>query len=282
MTILSGYVGTVLAIVLHLAVAAIFLAIAEGWPLLDALYFSVVIATTVGYGDLTPTRNISKLFISFYAIISVVFIANLLQKVVERFATAQRDMASSARSVLFCALTSKVSHSSSSDQAGTKSLSLAPFDDLLKSTEAEVMNARVRFSATLLMLVGTCLSGIILYRSFMKSSLVDILYFLAITMTTVGLGDIHPVTSFGKAYAIFWLVLMSLGFANVISQYANLKVKERERDTVRAVLVGTASEKVFEEIDGDQDGTLSEAEYLGYVFCKLRKVSPSEVCFIVL
>lgn len=112
----------------------------------------------------------------------------------------------------------------------------------------------------------------------MKSSLVDILYFLAITMTTVGLGDLHPVTPFGKAYAIFWLILMSLGFANVISQYANLKVKERERDTVHAVLVGTAGEKMFEEIDGDQDGTLSEAEYLGYIVCKLRKVSPAEVC----
>jgi voltage-gated potassium channel Kch len=33
----------------------------EGWPLVDALYFSVVSMTTVGYGDLTPQSALGKL-----------------------------------------------------------------------------------------------------------------------------------------------------------------------------------------------------------------------------
>lgn len=40
---------TVLPIVGYLATAAVFLAFVEGWTLLDALYFAVVTATTVGY-----------------------------------------------------------------------------------------------------------------------------------------------------------------------------------------------------------------------------------------
>jgi len=34
----------------------------EGWSYVDSLYFSTTTLTTVGYGDLTPTRHISKLF----------------------------------------------------------------------------------------------------------------------------------------------------------------------------------------------------------------------------
>ncbi len=34
----------------------------EGWSYADSLYFSTTTLTTVGYGDLTPTRDISKLF----------------------------------------------------------------------------------------------------------------------------------------------------------------------------------------------------------------------------
>jgi hypothetical protein len=40
----------------------------EGWSYLDALYFCVVSLATVGYGDLTPTTPLAKLFTIFYVI----------------------------------------------------------------------------------------------------------------------------------------------------------------------------------------------------------------------
>ena len=32
----------------------------EDWPLLDAIYFSFVSGLTIGYGDLAPTRTLSR------------------------------------------------------------------------------------------------------------------------------------------------------------------------------------------------------------------------------
>jgi voltage-gated potassium channel len=40
----------------------------EGWSFLDAFYFSVITLATVGYGDLTPTTPISKIFTIVYVI----------------------------------------------------------------------------------------------------------------------------------------------------------------------------------------------------------------------
>ena len=48
------------------AVGTLFYMFAEGWSWVDSLYFAVTTLTTVGYGDLSPTTDVSKLFTTFY------------------------------------------------------------------------------------------------------------------------------------------------------------------------------------------------------------------------
>jgi voltage-gated potassium channel Kch len=43
----------------------------EGWGWLDSLYFSVITLTTIGYGDLSPTTDIGKIFTIMYVFIGL-------------------------------------------------------------------------------------------------------------------------------------------------------------------------------------------------------------------
>jgi len=45
--------------------------IEEGWSYVDAFYFTVMTVTTVGYGDLVPTTDASKIVVSIYSMISL-------------------------------------------------------------------------------------------------------------------------------------------------------------------------------------------------------------------
>ena len=65
-----------------LAGATLFYYTVEGWSIIDALYFSVMTMSTIGYGDFVPTTTWSKLFTIIFAILSIGFFAAVIAKIV--------------------------------------------------------------------------------------------------------------------------------------------------------------------------------------------------------
>lgn len=53
----------------------------EGWSWIDALYFSVITLTTVGYGDFSPATDAGKLFTIFYILIGIGIILSFIDTV---------------------------------------------------------------------------------------------------------------------------------------------------------------------------------------------------------
>ena len=56
----------------------------EGWSWVDSLYFSVVTLTTVGYGDLSPTTDASKLFTVAYLAAGISLLGASFNEIMKR------------------------------------------------------------------------------------------------------------------------------------------------------------------------------------------------------
>ncbi|MDH3229598.1 MAG: potassium channel family protein [Alphaproteobacteria bacterium] len=72
-----------IVLIVMLAGGTLFYSNVEGWNVIDALYFSVITLTTVGYGDLHPTTPISKIFTVLYIFIGI----GIIMAFIERLAT---------------------------------------------------------------------------------------------------------------------------------------------------------------------------------------------------
>jgi hypothetical protein len=64
-----------------LLVGTVFYHWAEGWSYLDSMYFCVVSLGTVGYGDLTPTTPLAKVFTMVYLINGIVILLALFDRI---------------------------------------------------------------------------------------------------------------------------------------------------------------------------------------------------------
>jgi hypothetical protein len=72
--------------VLILALGTIVYWLLEDWSWVDSFYFSAVALTTVGFGDITPTSDLSKVFTVFYIFSGISLIGLFLNELFKRIA----------------------------------------------------------------------------------------------------------------------------------------------------------------------------------------------------
>ena len=63
----------------------------EGWSALDALYFSTITLTTVGYGDFAPQTSFGKVFTIIYILVGIGIFVALGAKIAIAQLNASRD-----------------------------------------------------------------------------------------------------------------------------------------------------------------------------------------------
>lgn len=67
-----------------IAAATVFYHLEEGWSWVDSFYFSTIAVTTVGFGDLSPTTDISKLVTVAYVVAGISLIGAVLNESLKR------------------------------------------------------------------------------------------------------------------------------------------------------------------------------------------------------
>lgn len=78
-------VGMFLIVLVLWVLGALFFMQTEGWSLIDALYVCMVTILTIGYGDMSPTTEIGRLFCSVWLAVGFTFVARLISKVSETY-----------------------------------------------------------------------------------------------------------------------------------------------------------------------------------------------------
>jgi len=83
------------SVLLVLLVGTLAYSVIEDWSLVDSFYFSSVALTVVGFGDLEPSTDFSKIFTVFYIFSGISLIGLFLNELLKRMAGRAADRAAS-------------------------------------------------------------------------------------------------------------------------------------------------------------------------------------------
>ena len=64
-----------------MTIGTVFYVVVEGWSPLDSLYFAVIAAATVGFGDFAPQTDLGKAFTIIYVLIGVGLLVMVLSRI---------------------------------------------------------------------------------------------------------------------------------------------------------------------------------------------------------
>jgi len=92
------YRAVVVWMMLLLLIGTVFYHLEEGWSWLDALYFSVVTLSTVGYGDLGPTTPLSKIFTMAFILLGISIFVSFASMLAKERASIHKQRRQSADS----------------------------------------------------------------------------------------------------------------------------------------------------------------------------------------
>ncbi|KAK0601525.1 hypothetical protein LWI29_025067 [Acer saccharum] len=205
---------------------------------LDSLYFCVVTMTTVGYGDLVPGSNLSKLLACGF-VLSGTTLGGLI---VSRALLMNQNVGPS---------------------------------DILK--EIETNKVRRKLFVVSILLSVLFLIGHIVLIFVEEMSFVDAFYCVCTTITTLGYGDQSFTSKGGRFFAIFWILTSTGCLGQFFIYIAQLSAQKRQRALVEWVLTRKTSRLDLEAADMDDDGVVNAAEFVIYKLKEMEKINQEDI-----
>eukprot|EP00656_Telonema_subtile_P023260 TRINITY_DN2463_c0_g2_i1.p1 TRINITY_DN2463_c0_g2~~TRINITY_DN2463_c0_g2_i1.p1 ORF type:complete len:503 (-),score=102.42 TRINITY_DN2463_c0_g2_i1:166-1674(-) len=219
----------------------------EGWDFVDGLYFVLVTTTAVGYGDLHPSDHFSRTFTVCYVFLGAMILAASLGT---WSATAAEKMTQ--------ALEGRKEDSSCWNDLETR-----------------------RLVSSMVLLVGTVFAGTQFYTWYGLQDGEDLsywdgLYLCAMTVTTVGYGDIAPTSRGARLFTIFYIAIGVAIFANCIQVVVTVYIKREIQRRQKKLLQRRLTHKELLRYGGD-NGKLDRCEFAIVKLIQQGKVTHREI-----
>ncbi|KAJ6300906.1 hypothetical protein OIU76_021664 [Salix suchowensis] len=225
--------------------------------ILDAVYFSVVTMTTVGYGDLVPHTTLAKLLSCVYVFIGMALGGIIISKAADYIVEKQEILLVRAMHV--------------NEKIGSS--------EILK--EAETHKVKYKCLLALILLFLLIIVGTIFLHLVESFEFVDAFYCVCSSITTLGYGDDSFSTRAGRIFAVFWILSSTICLAQFFLYSAELYTEKRQRLLVERVLARNVTASDLEEADIDHDKTVSAAEFIVYTLKEMGKISQEDISLVM-
>ncbi|KAL5987924.1 cAMP-dependent protein kinase subunit [Asimina triloba] len=224
---------------------------------LDAVYFTIVTMTTVGYGDLVPNSDATKLLACAFVFTGMALIGLILSKAADYLVERQEALLVRALHIH--------QHVRSTD--------------IMR--EIETNRVKYKLLMTTVFLVVTITVGTVFLAKVEGLSLVDSFYCVCSTITTLGYGDKSFSSDGGRIFAIFWILASTICVAQFFLCLAELNTEHRQRALVKWVLTRRMTIADLEAADLDDDGVVGAAEFIIYKLKEMGKISQEDIALVM-
>jgi len=273
------------------------------WSVLDALYFSSVCLSTIGYGDLVPSTNGGKVFAGIFGMTGILLwssaITSVGTKLVQKETkTANANLRTQRKNAVFEFYDQnmpdllkfkqrKREECGEEDGQEDESCSIESEPSWpLKTPSLPKQKPKQRKKG---------MQWILLVRSLIRPLLVilaggtfigklegwnfcDSFYFSLVTASTIGFGDYSPTTRAGRmaSIALIPIFLASAGaFFAKVGVFV-IRLRTRQLFASQAERAEWLTEKQANEMDLDGNGVVSKSEYVLYMLLEAGIVSQEE------
>ncbi|OEU07060.1 Ion_trans_2-domain-containing protein, partial [Fragilariopsis cylindrus CCMP1102] len=239
------------------------------WSIIDSMYFSTVIFTTVGYGDITPDDSASgMLFTIFYAFYGIIIIGIFLGILGDVSSYFPYHIVSAIDDLII--VTAAGSADNIDDDDDDESLLNEEKNVTILTDICTICREQFRY---MIVLIIIAIPITILERW----SVTKGLYWMIISATTIGLGDEHPEQPWSRLICIIYIPLLVAFCGSLLGKIATSYVDKRNDILESQFFNRAVTESDLKSMDLDHSGKVSKDEFLIYMLLTLQKVDKTDI-----
>ncbi|CAK8538747.1 unnamed protein product [Lathyrus sativus] len=222
----------------------------------DAVYFTVVTLSTIGYGDIVPDTIFTKMFTCGFILVGFGFIGFMLNELV----------------VYICDTHEAFLLSMMDENRYKKILTTYMVDE-----EKGRMRIRTKVCVASIVVIVCIAIGTITAHFVEDLNWADSFYLSITSVTTVGYGDFSFKTLAGRCFAILWLLVSTLAVARAFLYLADYSLQKRSRDMAKRVLQKKITLSDLAAADLDNDGSISKSDFVIYKLKQMGKITEIDI-----
>lgn len=220
---------------------------------LDALYFTIVTMTAVGYGDVIPASDLTILLACLFVVLGMLIVGLVLSKAAELLVEKQER------------LLVKVLHMNESIGEA----------EILKKIKTKTVRNKLIILVVLLLVFMAAGTGLLI--SVEDLDFVHAFYCVIGSLTGLGYIDKCFSTTGGRVFSLFWILFGTIYVAQLLFTFALLNTERRQRSLVKSVLQRKTTPSDLEAADFDGDGIVVAAEFVIFKLKEMGKINQDDI-----